>query len=158
MNNRIRLIIGLLICLGISGCGDGLPSDPVSDYQKHVEAYMADFKEDQGLLAVSGSYKFDVETTDSLVSPLIGKCIVRVTHIIEPMKGTSILLTHEINMKHAFQGEKKWVMTTAKVKTIKGAVVKAGTQNPETLDAVIKSMEGRSFDLSEMRRLSKNGG
>lgn len=157
MNNRIRLIIGLLICLGISGCGDGLPSDPVSDYQKHVESYMASLKDDAGLLAVGGSYKFDVEKTDSLVSPLIGTCIVRVLKTVEPGKGASVIFTFEINMKHAFQREKKWVMTTAKFKVIKGVVLKAGTQDPEILNAVTKQLEGRSFDLSEIRQLSKIG-
>lgn len=159
---RVSWVVGgaitLLACIAVIVVflwPSGQPRDPVSDYTQFLDSEFKRIKENVPNFVLDDKYKLDVQKTDSLVSPLVGTCIV---DVLQPSVDEESVCVYviKLDMKHAYQ-DGKWVLTAGRADIIDAKVLKDNTENQimqEVMDAVKREMETSSFesldDLNEI--------
>lgn len=123
----MKSLFPLVLILGVvvfSGCKSG---GPVNDYTEFVNAEFERLVEIQKKLNIpelvlDSEYTLDVQETDSLVSPLLGTCVVDASATYDENESWSVVVEYRLNLTHAYQDE-KWVLTACTVDIIDGEVI-----------------------------------
>ena len=156
MYRLTTLVYGLLICAALSGCQggtDGSADGTVSGYKRFLDGEFARIKETTPQLALDGTYKLDVKKSDSLVSPLIGTCVVDVFFPYTD-KDMIILFSITLEISHGWQ-EGKWVMTTGKG-TIKGGKVVKDEGEHQVASKLAEKFKGRHISFETLDALGEH--
>ena len=150
------LALCVSMCFPLLGCNssDGQPADPVSDYTQFLDGEFDRIKQEASEFAIDSKYKLDVSKTESLVSPLVGTCVVRVLYpMIADNNDTIVVFTLSLDMKHGYQ-EGKWVLTTGEATITDNKVIKDGSKY-QTAGQVAQNMTGQKHNFETLDELGK---
>jgi|OM-RGC.v1.023195506 hypothetical protein len=158
MRNRAPITFAVtVIAVLASGCNSessNQPSDPVASYTEFLDREFERMKNELPQFALDSKYKLDVQKTDSLVSPLVGTCVVDVVYPFQSEeKDMAVLFIINLDMKHGHQ-DSGWVLTTGRGR-ITGSKVLKDTSEYRVANSVAKQMEGKYFDFESLDELGK---
>ena len=115
----------VVVALCCDGCGDGLPSDPVTDFRQFVDRFHAKFQpsiapaqawqEGPGrrALLIGKPKRMDVRKTDSLVSPMVGVIVMRAVQVDDQSRNADLRYDSvALTISFGYQ-EGRWVPTSA---------------------------------------------
>ncbi len=153
MYRTLCCLAGFLACSAFPGC----TSDPVSDYRRFLAGDFQRVASAHPDVTVDDQYKLDVEKTESLVSPLVGTCIVNVISGVVPSTadGISKKYSWSVEMKHALQ-DNKWVVTAVRGTLIGVELFYDATvdQSDPLLKSVtelyMKENEGKTYEFASL--------
>ena len=166
MSRQILAFLVATVSVTLTGCGGKSPAtpppaiDPVASYRAFLDTDFADLKKQLPDTVFDEGFKFDVQKTDSLVSPLVGSCDIKIASPLVFENGKfEIMNKYQFQLTHGFH-DNKWILTSAKGKYLGAVITKDESGNDSNARATKQTdkqlMNIIVIDVDTRERLIKN--